>query len=71
MANLHNELNYQQARLILRRLSLTMLVVLGYMGFIMEEEARDWKDKFDLKFNQKIYGALDNAAGEGGTSIDD
>jgi hypothetical protein len=37
----------------------------------MEEYARDWKDRFDLKFMNKAYGTLDDSSGEGASSIDD
>ena len=37
----------------------------------MEEQAKDWKNNFDLKFNLKAYGSLDDSSGEGNISIDD
>ena len=39
--------------------------------FITAEDARDYREKFDLKFMSKAYGALDENSGEGNTSIDD
>jgi hypothetical protein len=29
----------------------------------MEEEAKDWGDRFDLKFMFKAYGELEDASG--------
>ena len=42
-----------------------------YGTFIVEEQAQDYSDKFDLKFNNKCYGSLDENTGEGNISIDD
>jgi|JI61114C2RNA_FD_contig_81_1112015_length_419_multi_2_in_0_out_0_1 hypothetical protein len=63
MAYLHNELNYINSKQILTRTILTAVVVLGYSVFVMEEVARDYKDSFDLKFNQKIYGSIADSSG--------
>lgn len=71
MAYLHNELNYINSKQILFRTALTFVVVLGYGVFIMEEAARDYKDQFDLKFNQKTYGTIADSSGEGASSMDD
>jgi len=37
----------------------------------MEESARDYKDSFDLKFNQRVYGSIADSSGEGASSMDD
>lgn len=71
MAYLHNELNYINSKQLLTRTVLTGVVVLGYAMFIMEESARDYKDSFDLKYNQKIYGSIADSSGEGASSMDD
>ena len=71
MAYLHNELNYINSKQILARTALTFVVVLGYGVFIMEEAARDYKDQFDLKMNQKTYGTISDSSGEGASSMDD
>lgn len=71
MAYLHNELNYINSKQILARTALTFVVVLGYGVFIMEEAARDYKDQFDLKMNQKTYGTIADSSGEGASSMDD
>jgi hypothetical protein len=71
MAHLHNELNYQHSRLLLRRGLLVFGVLYGYFWFISEPDAIDWKDTFDLKFNEKTYGSLSSSAGEGGASMDE
>ena len=71
MAYLHNELNYINSKQILARTILTGVIVLGYACFIMEEPARDYKDSFDLKFNQKVYGSIADSSGEGASSMDD
>jgi hypothetical protein len=63
MAYLHNELNYLNSKQILNRTVLTAVVVLGYAMFVMEESARDYKDEFDLKFNQKAYGSIADSSG--------
>ena len=42
-----------------------------YGAFVTAEDARDYRDKFDLKFMSKAYGALEENSGEGNTSIDD
>ena len=33
-------------------------------NFVMEENNRDYKDRFDVKFNTKAYGNLDDATSE-------
>jgi hypothetical protein len=71
MAILHNELNYINSKQILARTLLTAVIVLGYAMFIFEEPARDYKDQFDLKYNQKIYGSIADSSGEGAISMDD
>jgi hypothetical protein len=71
MALLHNELNYQHARLLLKRGALIFAILYGYFWFIDEPDAIDWKDTFDIKFNEKAYGTLTSSAGEGGSSIDE
>jgi hypothetical protein len=71
MAHLHNELNYQHSRLLLQRGLLVFGVLYGYFWFISEPDAIDWKDTFDLKFNEKTYGSLSSSAGEGGASMDE
>ena len=71
MAHLHKELNWLSSRLTLQRVVLVSALIIGYMTFVMEEEQRDWKDKFDLKFNSKAYGNLDDSSGEGTFGIDD
>ncbi len=45
-----------------RRVLFVFFVILGYSALFMEEEARDWKDKFDLKMNLKVYGSLEDNA---------
>lgn len=71
MAHLHNELNYQHSRLLLRRGALVFGVLYAYFWFAMEPDAIDWKDTFDLKFSEKTYGGLTSSAGEGGSSMDE
>ena len=71
MAILHNELNYINSKQILTRTLLTAVIVLGYGLFLMEEAPRDYKDQFDLKFNQKTYGSIADSSGEGASSMDD
>lgn len=68
---LHKELNYQQGKQFLRRLTLVFLALMTYQMFFFEEYSRDYRDKFDTKFNNKAYGSLDDSSGEGNTSIDD
>lgn len=63
MAYLHNELNYLNSKQILSRTLLTAVIVLGYAFFVMDECARDYKDQFDLKFNQKAYGSIADSSG--------
>ena len=63
MAYLHNELNYLNSKQILSRTLLTGIVVLGYAMFILEESARDYKNEFDLKYNQKAYGSIADSSG--------
>lgn len=70
LANLHKELNFLQSRLFGTRCLLTIAVILGYI-MMQEQEARDWGDKFDLKFNYKAFGDLDDSSGEGNNAIDD
>jgi hypothetical protein len=50
---------------------LTGVIVLGYAMFIMDETAKDYKDQFDLKYNQKAYGSIADSSGEGASSMDD
>ena len=71
MNNLHNEINYQQSRLMLKRGALVFATILSYFWFIDEPDAIDWKDTFDLKFSSKVYGGMVGSSGEGGSSIDD
>ena len=71
MNHLHNELNYLQARLLLRRGALVFGLIYSYFWFVDEPESYDWKDTFDLKFSQKTYGSMVSSAGEGGSSLDD
>lgn len=71
MAILHNELNYINSKQILNRTLLTAGVVFGIALFVLEEPARDYKDQFDLKFNQKAYGSIADSSGEGASSMDD
>lgn len=71
MAILHNEINYKHSRLMLRNTMITAVFVFGFIMFAWQEGSRDWKDEFDLKFNQKIYGSIAESSGEGGSSIDD
>ena len=66
MNNLHNEINYQQARLFLKRGAFVFTLLFAYSWFIDEPDAIDWKDTFDLKFSTKVYGGMVGAAGEGG-----
>jgi hypothetical protein len=65
MANLHNELNYQHSRLLLRRGSVVFAVLYLYFWFLMEPDALDWRDNFDIKHNEKTYGSIPVSAGEG------
>lgn len=71
MNNLHNELNYLHARLLLRRGLLVFALLYGYFWFLDEPDSIDWKDTFDLKFSERVYGSMTSSAGEGGSSIDD
>ena len=63
MSVLHNEINYLNSKQLLTRLLLTGAVVLGYIFFILEEPAKDYKDQFDLKFNLKAYGSTADGSG--------
>jgi hypothetical protein len=70
MTNLHNEINYQQSQTMIRRGAISFALI--YLVLILSpEDAIDWKDNFDIKHNQKVYGSLTSAAGEGGSSIDE
>ena len=71
MANLHNELNYQHSKLLIRRGSIVFALVFGYFWFLSEPDAIDWKDTFDLKMKERSYGAIAGSSGEGGSSMDD
>lgn len=71
MTNLHNELNYQHSRLLLRRGLLVFGLIYSYFWFVNEPDAIDWRDTFDIKFQEKTYGTLTSSAGEGGVSIDE
>jgi hypothetical protein len=71
MTHLHNEINYQHSLLLLKRGVILFGVLYGYFWFFNEPDALDWKDTFDIKFNEKIYGTLVSSAGEGGSSMDD
>ena len=71
MAVLHKELNNKQANIIGARVGGVAVVLFLYAFFLYEEQARDWKNSFDLKFNLKAYGSLDDSSGEGNISIDD
>lgn len=71
MAYLHNELNYLNSKQLLTRTLITATLVLGYAVFVMDEVARDYKDSFDLKMNQRVYGSIADSSGEGASSMDD
>jgi hypothetical protein len=71
MSILHNEINYKNSRQMLKNSIIAAVLVFGCVTFIWQEGHRDWKDEFDLKFNQKIYGSIADSSGEGGSSIDD
>lgn len=71
MAHLQKELNFLQSNLIAKRIGAIAALLFTYCFFFNEEEARDWRNTFDLKFNIKAYGALDDSSGEGNISIDD
>lgn len=70
MAHLHNELNYQHARLLIKRGAVVFGLIYAYFWFVDEGDAIDWKDTFDIKMNEKSYGTLTSSAGEGGSSMD-
>lgn len=71
MAHLHNELNYQHARLLIRRGALIFALLYGYFWLVSEPDAIDWKDTFDIKMSERAYGTLTTSAGEGGASMDE
>lgn len=71
LANLQKELNYLQSRIILRNLILATTGLIIVTNFLIDDFAVDWRDRFDLKFNNRAYGGLDDASGEGNVSIDD
>lgn len=71
MSRLQKEINFLQANLIAKRVGGIALIILFYSFFLMEEEARDWKKNFDIKFNVKAYGSLDDSSGEGNIGMDD
>lgn len=71
MNNLHNEINYHQSHLLLKRGAIVFGLIYAYFWFIDEPDAIDWKDTFDLKFSTKVYGGMVGSAGEGEGSIDD
>lgn len=70
MTNLHKELNFLNSRLMMRRV-LFLYAIITAIYLFKEEEARDWGDRFDVKFNIKAYGSLDDSSGEGNAAIDD
>lgn len=71
MAHLHNELNYQHARLLIRRGVFVFALLYSYFWLLSEPDAIDWKDTFDIKMSERTYGTLTTSAGEGGISIDE
>ena len=71
MTHLHNELNYLQARLMLKRLLLVIGSIYVYFWFLDEPDAVDWKDTFDIKMSEKTYGNLTSSVGEGVEAVDE
>lgn len=71
MAILHKELNFLNSRLFMKRILLIYAILGVYFFFLFEEPNKDWGDKFDVKFNVKAYGSLDDSSGEGNNAIDD
>lgn len=62
MAILHKELNFLNGRLMMQRILIVYGLIVGFVLFA-EEEAKDWGDKFDVKFNVKAFGSLDDSSG--------
>lgn len=71
MAHIHNEINYQAARSLLRRSLLVFGTLYALFFFVSEPDALDWKDTFDIKINDKVYGTMTSSAGEGNESMDE
>lgn len=71
MAYLHRELNYLNSRIYYKRMLMVMAAAYGILFFLVGERPRDWADNYDLKFDVKAYGSLDDSSGEGNTEIDD
>lgn len=71
LARLQHQLNFLNGRQIFSRVLLVYAALITYFVFFHEEDAKDWGDKFDVKFNSKAYGAFDDSSGEGNTEIDD
>lgn len=65
MATLHHELNFTTSNIALRRM---LLFAAAWIAILLtsSEPAQDWRDEFDLKYQRKIYGALEEGASEGG-----
>lgn len=68
---LQKELNFLHARLMMKRFLLVLTPVLLWLFLFKEEDAKDWGDKFDVKFMIGAYGEMEESSGEGDTSIDD
>jgi hypothetical protein len=69
MAELHHELNYQTARIALKRIVLFLTAVVLWK-MMTPEHNPDWADRFDAKFQLKTYGSLEEGASEGGSDED-
>lgn len=55
----------------MKRFLLVLTPVLLWLFLFKEEDAKDWGDKFDVKFMIGAYGEMEESSGEGDTSIDD
>ncbi len=71
LARLHNEVNFLYSRDLMKKGALVIAAFWIYFLFIAEEHSQDYNENFDIKFNQKAYGALWGNVGEGSIGIDD
>jgi hypothetical protein len=57
--------------LFFKRVLLVFAALAVYGIFIKEEDAKDWGDKFDMKFMYECYGEVEESSSEGDTDVDD
>jgi hypothetical protein len=56
---------------MLKKTALVFGLLYTYFWFLSEPDAIDWRDTFDIKINDKTYGAMTSSAGEGNESLDE